>query len=107
MVIQQNIKNILGSLRNNEFTTRCVYPFNRIVVDPYGYVVACTADFHTKLQIGDVRKKTLKEIWSSDEFQYLRTKHLKDEYKGLYCNKCLNNINCSTSNLREAFEKKL
>ena len=29
----ENIKegNILGSLKNEEFTTRCVYPFNRIV----------------------------------------------------------------------------
>ena len=61
----ENIKegNILGSLKNEEFTTRCVYPFNRIVVNPHGFVVACTADFHDKLSIGDVRKNTLKEIW--------------------------------------------
>ena len=32
--------NILGSLKKEEFTTRCIYPFNRIVVNPYGYVVA-------------------------------------------------------------------
>jgi len=99
--------NILGSLKQKEFTTRCVYPFNRIVIDPYGYVVACTADFHKKLQIGDARKKTLKEIWSSEEFQYLREKHLNDKYDGIFCNKCLNNIDCSTNTLSESFLKKI
>ena len=99
--------NILGSLKKEEYTTRCIYPFNRIVIDPYGYVVACTADFHNKLAIGDTRKKKLKEIWEGDVFQYLRKKHLNDEYSNLYCNKCLNNIECKTSKLIEVFEKKL
>ena len=97
--------NILGSLKTEEFTTRCVYPFNRIVVNPYGFVVACTADFHDKLSIGDVRKNSLKEIWKSDTFKFLRKKHLEDEYEGLFCNKCLNNINCETRQLRDIFKE--
>ena len=99
--------NILGSLKKEEFTTRCIYPFNRIVVDPYGYVVACTADFHNKLAIGDTRKASLLEIWNGEVFSYLRKKHLEDEYSGLYCNKCLNNVECKTTKLVEAFEQKL
>ena len=97
--------NILGSLKTEEFTTRCVYPFNRIVINPYGFVVACTADFHDKLSIGDVRKNSLKEIWVGDTFKFLRQKHLKDEYEGLFCNKCLNNVNCETRQLRDIFKE--
>ena len=53
--------NILGSLRASEMTSRCVYPFNRMVINPYGYVVACTADFHNQLSIADAKKKLLKK----------------------------------------------
>ena len=97
--------NILGSLKNEEFTTRCVYPFNRIVINPHGFVVACTADFHDKLSIGDVRKNSLKEIWEGETFKFFRKKHLEDEYEGLFCNKCLNNLNCETRQLREVFKE--
>ncbi len=97
--------NILGSLKKNELTTRCVYPFNRIVINPHGFVVACTADFHDKLSIGDVRKNSLKEIWEGEIFKFFRKKHLEDEYDGLFCNKCLNNLNCETKQLREVYKE--
>jgi radical SAM protein with 4Fe4S-binding SPASM domain len=99
--------NILGSLKTKEFTSRCIYPFNRIVIDPYGYVVACSADFHNQLGIGDTRKESLKDIWKSKIFTYLRKKHLDNEYSGLYCNKCLNNVDCKTTKLTQAYEEKL
>ena len=102
-----NKLNILGSLNENEFTSRCIYPFNRMVVNPHGYVVACTADFHNQLSIGDTRKESLKSIWKRKIFTYLRKKHLSDEYSGLYCNKCLNNLDCQTTDLIQAFEQKL
>ena len=99
--------NPLGSLKKDEQISRCVYPFNRIVIDSYGFVVACTADFHKKLQIGSVKEKSLKELWISEEFKYLRKKHLDNKYEGLFCNKCLNNIDCSSSTLKEAYSLKL
>ena len=91
-VERPNARRFSDHLAGQEFTTRCVYPFNRIVVNPHGFVVACTADFHDKLSIGDVKKNSLKEIWESDTFKFLRKKHLEDEFEGLFCNKCLNNI---------------
>lgn len=99
--------NILGSLKQKEFTTRCVYPFNRIVIDPYGFVVACTADFHNKLSIGDVRKYTLREIWEGDIFKFLRERHLSDDYTDLFCNKCLNNSACAGKKLIEVHKENI
>ena len=103
--------NVLGSLTKAEASTdkpnRCVYPFNRLVVDPYGFVVPCTADFHRQLQINDTRKMSLKEIWEGQVFKYLRKKHLKDDYEGIFCNKCLNNKDCKTLKLPDAFRENL
>ena len=97
----------INNWKKEEFTTRCIYPFNRIVINPYGYVVACTADFHNQLSIGDTRKESLQDIWKGRVFNYFRKKHLKDEYSGLYCNKCINNVECKTTKLIQAFEQKL
>ena len=99
--------NILGSLKKDDVLFRCVYPFNRIVINPHGFVVACTADFHKQLEIGDTTKKTLLEIWNGEEYKYLRSKHLKNELEGIYCNKCINNLECKTTNLFEAYNNKL
>ena len=99
--------NVLGSLKNDDVMSRCVYPFNRIVVNPHGFVVACTADFHKKLEIGDTTKNTLTEIWNGEKFQYLRKKHLGKKLDNLFCNKCINNIDSKTTDLNEAFEKNL
>jgi radical SAM protein with 4Fe4S-binding SPASM domain len=99
--------NILGSLKQDDVMFRCVYPFNRIVVNPHGFVVACTADFHKQLEIGDTTKNSLTDIWNGKEFKYLRKKHLNNELEGIYCNKCVNNIECKSTNLFSAFEQQL
>jgi len=99
--------NILGSLKKDEIKLKCVYPFNRIVVNPHGFVVACTADFHKKLEIGDTTKNSLIDIWNNAEFKYLRNKHLNNKLEGIYCNKCINNIDCKTTNLLNAFKEQL
>ena len=105
-----NKENILGSLNKEELEsrkTRCVYPFNRIVINPYGHVVACTADFHDKLAIGNTRDESLKDIWFGEKFKYLRQKHLTDSYGTIFCQKCLNNVDCKTTSLEESFHKKI
>jgi len=96
--------NILGSLEEHEYTSRCVYPFNRIVVNPFGNVIPCTADFHNMLEIGDAKKKSLKDIWKSNTFKYLRKKHLNNDYEGIFCDKCLNNKECKSKKLVDAFK---
>jgi len=102
-----NVDNILGSLKSSEQIGRCVYPFNRIVINSYGHVVTCTADFLDQLSMGDVRKKTLIEIWESDIFKYLRNKHLSGNLEGIYCNRCLNNSDCKTYSLADAYNRKI
>ena len=40
-----------------------------------------------------------------ETFKFFRKKHLKDEYDGLFCNRCLNNVNCNTKQLRDLFKE--
>ena len=94
-------------LKQDDVMFRCVYPFNRVVVNPYGSVIPCTADFHNMLEIGDAKSNSLLAIWKSDTFKYLRKKHLTDDYEGIFCDKCLNNKVCKSEKLVTAFEKKL
>ena len=58
----------------------------------------------TKIENIHLTKESLKNIWKGKVFSYLRNKHLNDEYSGLYCNKCLNNVECKTTKLIQAFE---
>jgi radical SAM protein with 4Fe4S-binding SPASM domain len=98
-----NADNILGSLKLEEQTGQCVYPFNRIVVNPYGYVVTCTADFYNKLAVGDVRKHSLLELWNGDVYKYLREKHLSNKLSGIYCDRCLNNSDSNVLSLIDSY----
>ena len=50
-----------------------------------------------------IKKKNLEIIYNKVPF--LRSKHLKDEYDDLFCNKCLNNVNCETKQLRDVYSK--
>ena len=42
--------NVLGSLKEDDVMSRCVYPFTEYS-EPHVFVVACTADFHKKLKL--------------------------------------------------------
>ena len=95
------------------YLMHCVYPFNRMVVNAYGHVTACTADFLDRLWIGDTRKHTLAEIWLSDKYRYFRRRHLCEDYKGLNCDacirnlsdKCRNNSDDDTTTLEDAYTR--
>ena len=45
--------------------------------------------------------------WFGEKFKYLRQKHLTDSYGTIFCQKCLNNVDCKTTSLEESFHKKI
>ncbi|HPN89022.1 MAG TPA: radical SAM protein [Candidatus Omnitrophota bacterium] len=69
----------------------CGRPFNgplQIQVD--GTVNMCCFDYDGKLTLGDLKKQTLKEIFSSDIFKRLSERHTTGQYKDseFICRKC-------------------
>lgn len=57
----------------------CACPFEQLVVRSDGHVSRCCNDALGKIDMGDVRKNTLLEIWDSDEYKNVREKLLNRE----------------------------
>ena len=55
----------------------------------------------------EIRQKFFDRNLEWRKVQYLRKKHLDKKLDGLFCNKCINNIECKSTDLNDAFEKKL
>lgn len=67
----------------------CPYPFYSLCVTPDGCVVPCCADWKRELIIGDLKKRTMMEIWNSKELTAFWTGMLsgrKEHYP--MCKKC-------------------
>lgn len=57
----------------------CSYIFYSMAINSDGTVSACCPDWEQKLLIGDANKQSLKEIWTSPEYDSLRIQHLEDK----------------------------
>lgn len=58
-------------------TETCPYIFYSCSVNADGLVSSCFLDWGRKLVIGDVRRQSLREIWTSDLMNALRLQHLE------------------------------
>ncbi|TFF21816.1 radical SAM protein [Jiella endophytica] len=58
-------------------TDTCPYIFYGYSVNADGLVSSCFLDWERKLVIGDVRRQSMKEIWTSDKMNALRLQHLQ------------------------------
>jgi len=68
--------------------TYCAYPFNSLHVWSNGDVTPCCTFFGKALVIGNVKDRTLKEIWNGDEIKAIRRQLLSGEVNPV-CFACL------------------
>ena len=54
----------------------CPWLFERLNIDSRGDVTICGEDIAFKEKFGNVRNKTIKELWHNEKFNYYREKHL-------------------------------
>lgn len=67
----------------------CTFIFYSMAINADGTVSACCPDWAQKLQVGDVRSQSLKQIWNSKEFNDLRIEHLKGKrFENKVCSNC-------------------
>jgi len=69
----------------------CVYPWERIILNPRGFLAFCPADWTLQATIpeADYRNVSIKEIWNSKFYSELRQAHLDNEFsKFQFCGKC-------------------
>ncbi len=60
-------------------TETCPYIFYSMSVNADGLVSSCFLDWERKLQIGDVRRESLADIWRGDAMNALRLQHLQGQ----------------------------
>lgn len=90
-IVAINPANILGTLRENQFTKICPDPFNRVVVSSEGYLTACVVDYQNALTVADLREMNIGDAWHNQIFEFLRKKHLDGELANTICDNCINN----------------
>lgn len=90
-IVEINPANILGTLKEEQYTKVCPDPFNRVVVSSEGYLTACVVDYQNALTIVDLREMDIKEAWNSEVFRFLRKKHLDGDLSNIICDNCMNN----------------
>lgn len=67
----------------------CSRPFSELCVNYEGKAVLCCNDYHGKVVIGDVREKTVQELWQSEILMYYRRELQKPDRTNLMlCNAC-------------------
>lgn len=73
-------------------TEVCSQPFYYMLVSSNGIVTPCCADWKKQLAYGDVKRKSLKEIWDGKELRNFWEQMLEKRKKGIpVCRECQNN----------------
>jgi hypothetical protein len=67
----------------------CLYPWERIVLNPRGQLSFCPADWANNSSVADYRLATIKDTWQGEIYGRLRRAHLTDDYAGhVFCGQC-------------------
>jgi hypothetical protein len=67
----------------------CVYPWERIVLNPRGHLAFCPADWTHGSTIADYRTTTIREVWQSEFYRKLREAHSSNNFvKHGFCGQC-------------------
>jgi MoaA/NifB/PqqE/SkfB family radical SAM enzyme len=67
----------------------CLYPWERIILNPRGWLTFCPADWTHGGSMVDYRTTTIRETWQGDFYQRLRTAHVNNDFRGFpFCGQC-------------------
>jgi len=67
----------------------CPFPWQYMVVQWNGDVVGCCRDYDGNLKFGNVKEKSLKDIWNGNEYTDFRNKMLAGGELSTFCEECL------------------
>ena len=68
---------------------------------------SCCAFFSTELSLGNVKDKTIHELWNGDEMRDLRQLHKNGNYaENSWCKKCVNVMSCGHTDSAELMKIK-
>ncbi len=86
------VKDVAQQMRaeNSSIQRRpCVYPWERIVLNPRGHLAFCPTDWVHGSTVTDYRSTTIRETWQSDFYRRLREAHLSNDFScHKFCGQC-------------------
>lgn len=80
-------KNVSNKKNSNQQRLPCVKLWTNPAINWDGTVSLCCVDWNCRGIIGDLKKNTMREIWTSEKFHQLREAHLNNKYTAL-CENC-------------------
>lgn len=84
-----NIANIMRREQAHEVRRPCVYPWERIVLNPRGYLSFCPADWTHGSSMIDYANTTVAEVWQGEFYRQLRKAHMSNNYvEHKFCGQC-------------------
>jgi hypothetical protein len=67
----------------------CLYPWERILLNPRGELAFCPQDWVHGSVIADYRRTSIREVWRSEAYRRLRDAHLGDDFSHhAFCGAC-------------------
>jgi MoaA/NifB/PqqE/SkfB family radical SAM enzyme len=67
----------------------CLYPWERVVLDPSGFLHFCPVDWSHGSRVADYRSTTIRETWKSAFYAALREAHLTGDFScHSFCGQC-------------------
>jgi len=83
------IADMMRKANAEEVRRPCLYPWERIVLNPRGYLCFCPADWTHGSTIVDYRTTTIYETWQGQFYQELREAHLSNDFTHhKFCGQC-------------------
>ena len=67
----------------------CLYPWERILLNPKGMLAFCPQDWTHGSAIADYRESTIREVWTGEFYRRLRQAHLENDFRQhAFCGQC-------------------
>lgn len=84
-----DVARIMRSRQAGEARRPCVYPWERVVLNPRGNLAFCPADWTHGSTVTDYRSTTIAETWGGEFYRKLRQAHMTNDYGNHgFCGQC-------------------
>jgi MoaA/NifB/PqqE/SkfB family radical SAM enzyme len=83
------VANIMRKSQQGSQRRPCLYPWERIVLNPRGFLAFCPADWTHGSSLVDFRDTSIAECWNSEAYRALRRAHLANDFGAHgFCGQC-------------------
>ena len=67
----------------------CLYPWERLILDPKGFLAFCPDDWNYTSAFADFREVSVRDVWKGEYMQALRSAHINNDFTGHeFCGQC-------------------